>query len=157
MLNRTLLLIALFITGIAHADSFDVQIGAFRSPDTSKIKLPANVGELRTTSGPNGLTRFLVGPYSNRADANRAQDTLRAAGFKGAFVRAAQQGRIRVSASTTSSSLKSGNASSSNSNEMSQEALQKLISLSEEERRGLVILDGKLHRKVGDEFVPVRD
>ncbi|MEM8745048.1 MAG: SPOR domain-containing protein [Pseudomonadota bacterium] len=164
MLSRVTALCALFLTCAVSADSFDVQIGAFRNPDATNIKLPASVGELRRTSGPGGLTRFVVGPYDSRAAAATALATLKSAGFDGAFIRTSESstGTVQVNASTrgslsTPSSETRGQSDKDPATGISQSDLDRLMKLSEEERRDVVLLDGKLHRKVGDEFIPLRD
>ncbi|MFK8030016.1 MAG: SPOR domain-containing protein [Gammaproteobacteria bacterium] len=158
MVKRIVLMLALFITSATYADSFDVQIGAFRYPDASKMKLPAGVGELRSTSGPNGFTRFVVGPYDTRSAAKQALAELRAAGYGSAFIRATRN-RIdayEVDSRTSTPTAQTYTASQqSTSSGPTQRELDQLMRLTEEERRNVVYLDGRLHKKVGDEFVPL--
>lgn len=162
MLSRLLFLVTLLASVVVHADKYDIQIGAFKSPDASGIKLPAGVGELRTTPGPNGLTRFVVGPYASKAEAIRAQEALKAAGFDGAFLRNAQRTTDSMSARAKADAAanvahKEIAASNRKSSELSDSDLLKLMALSEEERSNVVVLDGRLHRKVGSEFIPLDD
>ncbi len=163
MLNRVIVLAAIFLSTAAYADSYDVQIGAFRDPDTSKIQLPADVGELRTTAGPNGMTRFMVGPFANRDDAKSALAELKSAGFEGAFIRKspAQGKAAPVTASADADhrqpKMTKEAGRQDQSSDISQQDLDKLMTLSAEERQDIVFLDGRLHRKVGDEFVPLTD
>ncbi|MFK8015213.1 MAG: SPOR domain-containing protein [Gammaproteobacteria bacterium] len=155
---RVLSLLAFFLSSAVYAENFDVQIGAFENPDVARIQLPANIGELRSTSGPNGLTRFVVGPYSSRAEADAARDRLRESGFAGAFVRATAGTRYEVSQPAPVQAVNASTESYAASEpSASQRDLDTLMSLSDEERRDLVYLDGKLHRKVGDEFIPIRE
>lgn len=158
MFIRTLAVMALFISNASHAQGFDVQIAALKNPDAAQIELPTDVGELRSTFGADGLTRFLVGPFVSRADADQARDRLRAAGFSGSFVRANQDAGFAVDRRDVASSNPPSSAAIADSgSSVSQRDLETLQSLSDEERRDLVYLDGKLHRKVGDDFIPLRD
>ena len=136
------LLLVLF-AGTVRADSYSVQIGTYRTPDRDALeeRVPADLGELRSTTTPSGLTQFRVGDFASREDAEEALDTLRESGFDDAFVRRLGE----TQAHTESESTKPRDDS----------AL--LSSLSEEERRNVVYLDGRLHRKVGDEFIPLED
>lgn len=163
VLIRALFLLAIILSGVGHADSFDVQIGAYRNPDNARIDLPANVGELRSILGPSGLTRFVVGPFANRAEAELALARLEAAGFGDAFIRVTQDGSTAASRSALTQTAVSYTKDESvadqrsDASSVSQRDLDIFMSLSEEERRDLVFLDGRLHKKVGDEFIPYRD
>ena len=146
--------VLIFLTGVAaRADTFDVQIGAFRNPNVTDIELPDNVGELRSTSGPDGLTRFVVGPFPSRGDADRVRDQLRASGFPGAFVRAAQDGR----APTTVAERVTVVEASAGERPMSLQDIERIEKIEAEYDGDVVYLDGRLHRKVGDRFIPVNE
>ncbi len=155
MLIRALLLVALAVSGVAHADSFNVQIGAYRNPDVNGIEVPANIGEVQRTTGPGGLTRLMVGPFAGRELAEKARDELKAAGFKGAFIRST----LDASTATTQSPTEytAPRVSVEHESGISERDLAIVAKLSEDERRALVYLDGRLHRKVGDDFIPLRD
>lgn len=146
MFHRILpLLVALTtfaVVGHAHADTFDVQIGAFKRPDASALNLPAGVGQLRSILGDDGLTRFVVGPFTSRAAADDARDQLRAAGYPGAFVRtgATQAPPLQERPATFVAEDRPVSAP-----------------VDMEEQGELVTLDGKLHRKIGSRFIPVEE
>jgi len=155
VLCRALLIATVLISSFAHADSFDVQIGAFRNPDVAKIVLPANVGELRSTSGPDGLTRFVVGPFVTRTDAELARDRLRDSGFGGAFIRTTQDTRTFVQESSyVSNSYDSAATYTIDDASTTQADADQYVSNGDGD---VVYLDGQLHRKVGDQFIPIRD
>ncbi len=137
---------------------FDVQIGAFRNPDPTSLKVPASVGELRAMASSDGLTRFLVGPFASKSEAARARDELRSIGYKGAFIRATED----ATGASTPIAAKPGSApgkdiKNSDVVSPSKSDLELLSSLSYEERSNVVYLDGRLHKKVGETFVPLRD
>ncbi|MFK7885926.1 MAG: SPOR domain-containing protein [Gammaproteobacteria bacterium] len=155
MFCRALTLAAILFSSVAYADSFDVQIGAFRNPDVANIVLPANVGELRSTSGPDGLTRFVVGPFFTRVDAEQARDRLKDSGFNGAFIRSTQDTRTVARESAYVSDSSDSNASYTiNDTSTSTTYSDQYASDGDGD---VVYLDGKLHRKVGDQFVPIRE
>ncbi len=142
MPSRIVLIFAVFFSSVAQADTFDVQIGAFRNPAAASISLPADVGEMRSERGADGLTRFVVGPFSSRTDADQARDRLRATGFDGAFVRASSGASTPSQYSVTTYSADVAETSSQDSFEGEGE---------------VVMLDGRLHRKVGDRFIPLQE
>ncbi|MEO1576112.1 MAG: SPOR domain-containing protein [Pseudomonadota bacterium] len=146
MFHRVLPLLALVtslvVAGHARADTYDVQIGAFKRPDASALTVPAGVGELRGVQGDDGLTRFVVGPFTSRAAADDARDQLRAAGYPGAFVRMDTNGAAQLQERPAAFVAEEPTAS---------------VSMSDDEPGELVTLDGKLHRKIGDRFIPVEE
>lgn len=152
---RALLLLTLAVSGVAYADSFNVQIGAYRNPDVIGIEVPATIGEIQRSKGPDGLTRLMVGPFASRDAAEKAQDELKAAGFGGAFIRATLDASMATARSQTKSAAP--RVAVKHESGAAQRDLDILAGLSAEERRDLVYLDGRLHRKVGDEFIPLRN
>lgn len=155
MLLRICLLLSIVVSIAASAADFDVQIGAFRNPDAASLKVPAEIGSVRTSRSDDGLTRVLVGPFASRTEAAAARDRLRSMGYPGAFLRSAGlSARAAVTPTVVESAHRSAPADTSGP---SQRDLDLLMSLSDEERRDVVYLDGRLHRKVGDQFIPLRD
>lgn len=146
MLVRALVIAAVFVSNFAYADTFDVQIGAFRNPDVARISFPDEIGELRSTSGPDGLTRFVVGPFATRAEAERARDQLQSAGYGGAFVRSSGERRVTVQQSYSVAETQT---------EVQRDTQPLMRDVSDEEGE-VVYLDGRLHRKVGSQFVPIQ-
>ncbi|MEM6639665.1 MAG: SPOR domain-containing protein [Pseudomonadota bacterium] len=131
--------VACVFTNAALADHFNVQIGAYKSPATAAQTVPADAGEVRQIKGDDGLTRLVVGPFHTRADADQARDELRVNGFPGAFVRSGLSGGKAVQEVSATYS-----------------APQSDIEADSDAEGELVYLDGKLHRKVGDTFIPVK-
>jgi hypothetical protein len=152
VLVRALVIAAVFVSSFAYADSFDVQIGAFRNPDVARISFPDEIGELRSTSGPDGLTRFVVGPFGTRAEAERARDQLQGAGYSGAFIRSSGERRVVVQQSYSVSDSYSASDSQA---EVQRDTQVSTSEMSDQEGE-VVMLDGRPHRKVGDQFFPIR-
>lgn len=136
----------------ASATEYSIQVGAFKSPSQAYADDLRSYGEVNTAQGGSGVTVFTVGRYNSldaaKADLNRVADD-----YPGAFVRnmpaaarSADQAIPRKAATQQSSTPKT-----QTSDTMLWE------SLSESERRRVVYLDGVLHLKQGDQFVPLAE
>jgi len=143
---RTITLLSGLIPLVANAGSYTVQIGTYRNPDHTVIedRMPEDIGEIRTATTASGLTEFLVGSFGTFSEAEDALERLQGAGFDDAFVR--RQG---------DSPRGSGGTVTDEESNLPQDDRALLSSLSEEERRSVVYLDGRLHRKIGDQFIPL--
>jgi hypothetical protein len=98
------------------------------------------------------LTRFVVGPFGTRAEAERARDQLQGAGYSGAFIRSSGERRVVVQQSYSVSDSYSASDSQA---EVQRDAQVSTSDISDQEGE-VVMLDGRPHRKVGDQFFPIR-
>ena len=139
---RIAILLSGLIPFVAHANGYTVQIGTYRNPDRDLIEdQVADIGEINTATTTSGMIEYLVGPFATDGEAQGALQRLQAAGFGDAFVRRTADSREHAQA---------------HGQRFPQEEESELLSsLSEEERRTVVYLDGRLHRKIGDRFIPL--
>lgn len=157
------LISALLLTGPAHGNDYTIQIGAFRTPSESFVEPARSVGEIYFNRRDNGLVALSVGRFASFGE---AQDNLAllAESFPGAYVRRAEAGASsqldtsgKVSSNISSTSSQTASAMPAGSAPASGPEDQLLASLSAEERKNVVYLDGKLHVKDGNRFVPLRE
>jgi hypothetical protein len=145
---------AMLLAGPGHADSYTIQIGAFRTPSESFVEPARSVGEIYFNRRDSGLVALSVGRFDSF---DEAQDKLPllAGDFPGAYVRRAEaDARSQFSASNT---LSASAEAQPRKNAPSGTEDQLLASLSEAERKNVVYLDGKLHFKDGNRFIPLRE
>ncbi len=137
-----------------NAAEYTIQVGAFKNPSQSYAENLRSYGEVNSSQSSSGVTVFTVGRYSSVDEAKSDLNRI-ASDYPGAFVR-----NLPSSASST------GNISSTRSPAPSKAATQSSRktpdtqlweSLSESERRRVVYLDGVLHLKQGDQFVPLAE
>ncbi|MBT8139375.1 MAG: SPOR domain-containing protein [Gammaproteobacteria bacterium] len=150
-LSRILLLCSCVFC--VHANTFaeenagySVQIGAFASPAAG---LQESLSQFGTVSidRHGGLSRFLVGQFNERGDAELLRDELRREGYDDAFVRA--RGKASAAATVTSQHHSHTNSGQSEADHA------RIHALSPEQRENVVYLDGVLHIKQGDSFIPL--
>lgn len=131
----------------AQASDYVVQIGAF-SKDVSDYLEPArSYGQIVERQTSSGATSYSVGPFASESDARTALDLLQEH-YPDAFVRQHQGDAATIASSRTTTSpviARTGNLSNA----------QTLANLTAEERERVVYLDGILHVKEGDEFIPL--
>ncbi len=148
----------------AQAQTYAVQIGAFSNPNAQVLDEARRIGELYTAPAPNGLTRYRVGPFATEQLALSARDTLRQLGFPDAFIKLEQDREAmdqapvaQISDAEPASAVTSDVPARlvSGRRELTREETEYLLSLSPDERSAVVYLDGRLHKKVDGEFVPV--
>jgi len=144
------------LSSSVNADNFGIQIGAYKNLSEEALERANALGDLQTVQSGN-FTRVLVGSYSSRKDAQAQLSSIQAKGYTDAFVTtinrssSTQAHSHAVSASHNSSHVSSGHGHTHLPNHIN----SKLSGLSNEELSKAVILDGKLHFKEGDRFIPV--
>lgn len=135
-----LLATCLSLPSHAHEQAalYSVQVGAFASPAQGFRESLTQYGSV-TVDNSGALARFLVGNFKKRSEAELLRDELQREGFGDAFVRS-----IGV---VTDHAHESGPVASEQA---------RIDALSEEQRNNVVYLDGVLHLKNGDSFVPLK-
>lgn len=154
---QSLLVVLMLIgwTTTASASEYTIQVGAFKNPSQSYADSLRSLGEVNTAQSSSGVTVFTVGRYNSvdaaKGDLNRIADQ-----YPGAFVRnmpaSARSAEFASNGGSTSSASESAPARETGN---SSPDTQLWESLSESERRRVVYLDGVLHLKQGDQFVPL--
>lgn len=124
---------------------FSVQIGAFRTVGSGFEDDARAFGSVYTDVTAAGVTRVRVGPFSSRAEADAAVRDIRAAGYNDAFVL-----RTGMDASSSLPSVAAAPpVSVSHTSDFDR--------LPADVRANAVYLDGALHVKEGDRFIPLRE
>lgn len=142
---RIAVLLSSLISFTVHAESYGVQIGTYRNPDRDLIEdRVEDIGEIHTSMTATGLTRFHIGSFASLSEAEDALQRLQGAGFEDAFI----LGQVDPQ-------LAGAEADERAEPSLPQGDSALLSSLSEEERRSVVYLDGRLHKKIGDQFIPL--
>lgn len=129
--------ISIFFLGLASisfAGDFTVQLAALSKPNPEFETQAANHGEVRTSASPEGLIRYRIGHFDTLFDAEEFVIKLRNEGFTRAYVVALSETAVAIESSTE---------------------LPELGSLPSDVRDQVVLLDGELHVKEGDNFIPV--
>lgn len=132
-------LLSLSATAGPDGALFSVQVGAYASPAQGLRESLTEYGSV-TIDNSGALSRYLVGNFNSRGEAELLRDELRAAGFDDAFVRS-------IGTATQ------GHAHDDGVSGKDQSLLSKLTA---EQRANAVYLDGVLHLKNGDNFTPLR-
>ncbi|MFK7794853.1 MAG: SPOR domain-containing protein [Gammaproteobacteria bacterium] len=142
------ILLALLIISIAssaqahqHANSYSVQIATYRNLPNNFLTSAEAFGEVHTSQA-NGLTRVSIGSFSNRNEAQALLSQLKKAGYEDAFI-------SHLGASSSPSSSEHNNPTSPSSE------MAKFRNLSDAEKDRAVFVDGKLHLKEGNQFIPI--
>jgi hypothetical protein len=120
-----------------HAESYSVQIAAYKNLPDNFIKSVKKYGSVHT-SQLGELTRVSVGNFENKSAALELLLQLKKSGYEGAFIR------------HMSSSIASNQSQNSPRSEMA-----KFRTLSEPEKERAVFINGKLHFKQGNQFIAV--
>ncbi len=153
--------LALFATGIAWAERYTIQIGAFSTPSERFAEAARREGSLYYTPRAGGMVALSLGRYDSFASAQdelaRLQDL-----YPNAYVRRADPdaalrwptGAADVIA-TASGDAPARDPKPTRDASSTDDAI--LATLSEAERKNVVYLDGKLHVKEGNRFTPLRE
>ncbi len=140
---------------------YAVQVGAFSKPSQAFADAVRELGEVNTAQSDAGITVFTVGRYATvdaaQADLARIQTT-----YPDAFVRnmpagARQPQDLPQDNAVVAAVDKTPGADKSRYVSGTTEDSDLWNSLSDEERRRVVYLDGVLHVKQGEQFVPLTD
>jgi hypothetical protein len=148
-----------FLVTPAMAGNYGVQVGVFRNVSSEFIQ-ELEAFDAVTTVQREGLTRVIVGDFDTISDANIRLEELQNAGFSDAFVR--NTGKARAQSSSHISTNTSTNEQSSQSQDDSElphyspSEQAKWDSLSPSQQLNAVLLNGKLHLKQGDKFIPIK-
>lgn len=176
----TVIIIALALNTNSTAEElaiedFSVQIGAFSDPSASTVALAKdiNAGEIYSYSQAN-LNRYYIGRYKTRETAEKNLQLIRESGFPDAFLAAysdkfLEQNRLDLNDNTSSIALGSGSMLTNPSLESSGSFILKpnktnakldqtsvakietaLSKLSEKDRENVVMINGKLWLKHGE-------
>lgn len=140
-----------------NAAEYAIQVGAFKSPSQNYAENLRSYGEVNSSQSSSGVTVFTVGRYSSVDEAKSDLNRI-ASDYPGAFVR-----NLPSSASSASNIGNIGSTRSAAPRKAATQQSRKTPdtqlweSLSESERRRVVYLDGVLHLKQGDQFVPLAE
>ncbi len=133
---------AVLSASAASAAEYVVQIGAFRRPSQDFAAAARQVGEVTTVVTSSGVTLFQVGTFGSFSEANEARSSLRAAGYADAFVRRARRSAASLPAVSAAPPA---------------EGATRFERLPAELQARTVYLDGRLHVKEGDRFIPLSE
>ena len=148
--------VALVGGNLAMAAEFTIQVGAFKNPSQAFAEEVRQYGEVNSAQNGRGITIFTLGRYGSKgeaqADLARIQDA-----YPGAYVRnmpsSARTPNLAESSAAPSTAKASKATSIVSSTSTPEAALWE--SLTDAERRRVVYLDGVLHLKQGENFVPL--
>lgn len=150
---KKILILLTLITGSAWASQYAVQLEASKSPSLDRYKDLSEYGRLYTVAANNGYTRTRLGPYENKSKALDVLDKVQAAGYTDAFIAKQQNGDTTPS---VSSSVKSHTSKRQYDIEnFDVKTLKEWKMLTPEQQANLVYLDGILHVKNGNKFIPL--
>ena len=129
-----------------HDGPYSVQIAAYKILPDDFIESAEKYGSVHT-SLLGELTRVSVGNFDDRSTAQSLLSQLKQVGYKDAFI-------SRISSSMTSNQNPSKtHHRQSQSNPISEMA--KFRNLPDADKESAVFIDGKLHLKEGNRFIPV--
>ena len=123
-----------------HASAYTVQIATYRNLPNNFLTSAEAFGEVHTSQADD-LTRVSVGSFNDRNEAQKLLSRLKQAGYEDAFIN-----RL----ATSSAASTQHNNATHHSSEMA-----KFRNLSDAEKDRAVFVDGKLHLKEGNQFIPV--
>jgi len=133
----------LVTSGAAWAGTeYFIQIGALKHPQASFAHKASGFGEVRAVKIRSGITRYQVGPFPSRIEAEGRLRDVRAAGYPDAFVR---RGGEQATREGVRPKAAPGN----------QAAL--LAGLPATARARLIYIDGSLHVREEGRFIPVEE
>lgn len=147
----------------AAAELYTIQIGAFKHPSAQYTEPAQAVGAIYATERDNGVIALSVGRFDSSDSASAALEQIRDA-YPSAYVRRAHgNARQQFGSSTTAGSSRpafaaSGSVKATPTAPATQSDADSLLaSLSAKERKHVVYLDGELHFKQGEQFVPLAE
>ena len=141
-------------SSFSMADQYGVQVGAYQSLQDTTLEKASNLGEvLQVNKG--GLTSIIVGAYDSYESAQASLGKFQSAGFTDAFVRKLPHQNAAHHSTGASRDHETHNHGGSEHVHLPSGIEQRINQMTEQERQNIVILDGKLHRKVGDQFIPI--
>ncbi len=138
----------------AMAEHFGVQVGAYRSLSDSTLEQASALGSVTKVSAGE-LTTVVIGQFESYESALQALDNIKANGFADAFVRRLPHSEPAPSDVSHAGDYESHSHGGVEHVHLPSDIEQRLARMTEEQRKDIVILDGKLHRKVGEQFIPL--
>ncbi|MGI9326040.1 MAG: SPOR domain-containing protein [Pseudomonadales bacterium] len=155
-------LLAIFVSTFAAAASaaepFTIQIGAFKTPNET-YSLPARtVGEIYATQRGKGIVALSVGRFADVDEATAALAQI-SQHYPSAYVRHAHpQAQLHSDNKAPATANKTPLPTTTPADVADQQQpleTELLSTLTDDERKHVVYLDGKLHYKQGNTFVPL--
>ena len=138
------------VTGETWASQYAIQLEASKSPYLERFEVLSNYGSLYTETADNGYIRTRLGPYESK---RKTLDTLRYVheeGFTDAII-VKHRGNIITQPASSSRTIKR----QSDFENIDVKTLKEWNMLTPEQQKKLVYLDGELHVKDGDNFIPL--
>ncbi len=155
--------IALFSAGSVSAAEYTIQIGAYEKPAKSLVTQASQLGEVNTALNDMGMTILTIGRYDTAREARVELPSIRET-YQGAFIRAVPDSiswgsgyENFVEGSAPVEPASSYVSTSSGSSAAQTYGTDSLSSLTAEERRHAVYLDGVLRMKDGDSFMSLEE
>jgi hypothetical protein len=145
-LYLTLALLMCFASQI-HAGEFAIQLTASKTPQLAPFTQLEEFGNLYTTDAGNGFIRTRLGTFSGKQAALEALTKIHAAGYKTAFL---------VNADSTDMNSGTSMTAENTSSTYLQDSTE-WQGLTAEQQANVVNLDGTLHIKSGDNFIPLSE
>ena len=143
--------LGLAIAGQAQADAYAVQVAAFATPSPAVAESYRQYGTVRVQRDAN-WSRVLIGTFADRDDAQLFLLELKREGFTDAFIRVLDSSAVVLDGNGDTEHSHAGTAPHRH---MAEPDLQRLHKLSDEEKARAVYLDGELHLKEGERFIPL--
>lgn len=147
-----LLILFPFVTGQAWASQYAVQLEASRSPQPEQFNTLSIHGNIYTEAANNGYIRTRLGPYGSKSRALEVLNEVHQAGFPNAIIAKHQGNEMSSPAVITNSSKHKYDVEN-----FDVKTLKEWKMLTPEQQKNLVYLDGMLHVKNGDRFIPLRE
>ncbi len=145
--NRLIAIVTFMVAaGPSIADDYVVQFGALKQPYEAYSEKARRIGRVYTVTTTSGFTLYKMGPFESDASAMEAMEKLRSLGYRDAYIKddgsksEAITPRMVNSTSKTSKDI---------------DPLMAVAALPDAVRSKLVYVDGVLHVKEGDQFIPL--
>lgn len=132
------------------ASQYAIQLEASKSPNLDRYQALSVHGKLYTVVANNGYTRTRLGPYKNKDQALAVLDKVHAAGYLDAFIAKHQSSEITTSSVNSKVAKQIYDIES-----FDVRTLKEWKMMTPEQQANLVYLDGELHIKNGDNFIPL--
>lgn len=146
------LLLLCFLGLVSHAaaeDGYVIQVGAFKALPTDLPSALAEFGEAVSATTEAGIVRVGVGYFPTVTAAQDTLQRLQTTGYSSAFVRSHEGfARQPVSGNHKVGVLNKATQAGFDANSI-------VDTLTVEERAKMVLLDGQLHIKEGERFIPL--
>lgn len=146
--NCRLLLLLTLISGHCIADQYAIQLEASKAPRLERFESLSKLGTLYTEAAGNGYIRTRIGPYESKKLALDVLNEVHAAGYTAAIITQQKNSyEILPSVSSQQFDIQSFDV----------KTLKEWSMLTQEQQSNLVYLDGVLHVKNGNRFIPLSD